>query len=703
MASRINAARGSHVPARPSTGRLVLHWAGRVLIALEIAVLVLVVGVAGAVYGAYRGARKMLPSGTDIAGYRAPSASRIYASDGQLLAVVFDQDEGYRELVPLEAIPEHVREAHIAIEDRRFYQHQGVDMPRILRVAYQNYRSGRIEAGASTLTQQLARAIFLSARASYGRKAQEALLAIQIEREFSKDEILEMYLNQVCYGHPAYGIQAASRLYFDKDVGQLSVAEGALLAGIVWKPTEVSPWVNRDAALRRRSLVLAAMARDGYITQAEAKRADDEPLRLAPRRPSGLFSYRHPYFVTQAISELVQRYGPDAVYRSGLRVYTTMNEKVQSHCEEAIRRGVQRARYMNCTQAATVMMEPNTGRILAIVGGTGFGPSDQNNRATNALRQPGSSFKAFVYTAAIEKGYTPQTGISGSTVTIKAGPGEYWTVKSNGGSSLSLASALAASVNPASARLVAALGPSRVVEVAHRMGIRTELEPVYSIALGTEEVTLLEMTTAYCGFANGGYRVEPTTIDRVYDHDGVLLDEPAPRRVRAISMQTAYVMNGMLQGVVRHGTGTAASGLGVPTAGKTGTTDDNKDAWFVGLTPQIVCGVWAGNDARPMSGSAFGGRVCAPMFKDMVGYALDVIGKRKDLEFPGPGDERARAAIRFDSALFSGAQKEESKETKPLQRDLIDLTGGGGGGGRGGAVPRARALSPSVPSYVRTP
>jgi len=662
-----------------------------VVIGLEIVALALVAAAGGVLYGGYRSVQRVLPTEADVATYHPPSATKVYAADGELLATVFDEDTGYREIVSLEEVPVHVRQATISIEDRRFYKHRGLDAKGIVRAARENLRARSIEEGASTLTQQLARAIFLEPRPSFGRKLQEAVLAIHIERQYSKDEILEMYLNQVCYGHPAYGIQAAAKLFFGKDVGELTLSEGALLAGLLRNQDTYSPYKHPDRAKARRNEVLSDMVRDGYITPSEAEKAKKEGLGVKERAAAGLFSYRHPYYVTHALEELVVRYGYDAVYKGGLRVHTTMNPEIQAHAEEAIRSGVEKAKRMNCSQAATVVLDPATGDLLAIVGGVGFTPDDQNNRATQARRQPGSAFKAFVYTAAIEHGFTPQTAVSGSAISIRTGPGEYWTVKSNSkGASYSLAGALAGSVNPASARLVWRLGPSAVVEVAHRMGIRSHLDPVYSIALGSEEVTVLEMAAAYACFANGGVRVEPTTIDRVYNQEGVLIADPPPQRERALSMHTAYSMNGMLKGVVSHGTGAAARGLGAPTAGKTGTTDDNKDTWFVGLTPQLVTAVWAGNDVGRMNASAFGGGVCAPVFKDVMESALEAIGKDEDLDFPGPGDERIRKSINFDQALMGGQGEEEESEDTGAERGLLDLEGGGA----------ARAPGGRVPSYV---
>jgi len=672
------------------------RWAVRVLLSAELIVLTAAAGIGGVMYGAYRGVQTILPTEADVEAYRPPSASRLYSSDGELLAVVFDENIGYREVVPLEEIPEYVRQATIAIEDRRFRQHHGIDLIRIARAAQENLRSGGISQGASTLTQQLARNIFLEPKQTYGRKIQEACLAIQIERKFSKDEILEMYLNQVCFGHPAYGIQAAGRVFFGKDAEDLDLAEGALLAGLLRDQEYYDPRKFPDRAMDRRKLVLRAMVRDGYISQADADAAADEPIRLSQTGTVGLFSYKHPYFTTVAIEELVRRYGYDRVYMGGMRVYTTCNVKAQQYAEEAIRRGVERAKGYGCTQKATVVMDPFNGDVLSIVGGVGFSPQDQNNRATQAHRQPGSSFKPFIYTTAIEHGYTPYTQVSGATLSV---PSEHWTVKGGGGV-MSLASALAASVNPASVRVCNSVGPSAVVEMAHRMGIQSKLEPVLSIALGTEEVTVLEMTSAFCCFANGGNRVEPTTIDRVYDSDGVLIDEPSPVRERALSMHTAYVMNQMLQGVVSHGTGTAAGGLKVPTAGKTGTTDDHKDAWFVGMTPQVVCGVWAGNDVGHMHYGAYGGKVCAQTFRDIAEGVLGIIGKDEKLDFPGPGDERIRSRVKVDAALTAGGGKSEEDESKQeggagtdLPSLVPDMPTAPQGGSRGG----------NAPSYVIRP
>lgn len=620
------------------------HWgwavarvAVRVAVAIEIVALVGIVALLSAGYGAYKSILPVVPEPRDIAMYEPKAATVIYASNGEVIARVFDED---REVVALEDIPEHLRNATVAIEDKRFYEHHGFDPYRLVRVTQLEMRGGQRAQGASTITMQLAREIYLSKTKSFGRKIQELALAIQIERLYSKDEILQMYLNQVCYGDGAYGVKAAARRFFQKDLSELELHECALLAALPNNPQGLSPYDHPEKAKARRDLVLREMAEQRTITVSAAEEAARKPLDVKPRGLRGLLSFRVPYFTEYALQELIARYGHDRVYGGGLRVYTTVNIEVQEKAEEIIRRGVERHRGARVRQGACVVMDPNSGHIIAVVGGTGWSPKDMYNRAVLAERQPGSAMKPFVWVAALEHGFSPSSVVPGSACAFDVGGGLVWAPKNcgGGGGSYTLASALKASVNVVSARLTMSVGPEAVVRTAQRLGIRTSIRPFPSIALGTEGVTVLDMTTAFSCFANGGYRVRPTCIDRIYDRNGVLIDEGEPEKTRVISQRIAYEMNQMMQGVVQGGTGRQAAGLPAPTGGKTGTTERSCDAWFVGFTPKVACGVWVGNDENKPMGGVFGGNVPCPIWREIMAMVLDVTGL-KGGQFPGPGHE----------------------------------------------------------------
>jgi len=373
---------------------------------------------------------------------------------------------------------------------------------------------------------QLAREIYLSKTKLFGRKVQELGLAINIARVFSKREILEMYLNQVCYGDGAYGIKAAARRFYQKALCELELHEAALLVGLPNNPEGLSPYDNPGPAKTRRDRILSEMAAQGFITRGEAEAAKAKDLGVKPRSIRGLLSFKYPYFTEYAVQELIARYGKERVYGGGLRVYTTLNPELQERTQELLTAGVNRHRGARVRQGAAVLMDPQTGHIFALVGGTGWSQEDQYNRAVLAERQPGSAMKPFVWTTALEYGFTPDTTVPGSACAFDVGGGLVWAPRNcgGGGGTYTLATGLQNSVNIVSARLTMSVGPEAVVRTAKKMGIRSNIRPFPSIALGTEGVTPLDMATAYCCFANGGYRVRATTIDKVYDHNHILLD-----------------------------------------------------------------------------------------------------------------------------------------------------------------------------------
>jgi len=495
----------------------------RAVLALEVVALVAAVVVLSSAFGAYRAVLPVIPQPRDIELYQPKTATVLYDVHGAEIARVFEED---RELVDLDDVPAVIQNATIAIEDKRFYPPPGVDPIRMAKVILLEMDSGGQSQGASTITMQHAREIYLSKTKLFGRKVQELGLAINIARVFSKREILEMYLNQVCYGDGAYGIKAAARRFYQKALCELELHEAALLVGLPNNPEGLSPYDNPGPAKTRRDRILSEMAAQGFITRGEAEAAKAKDLGVKPRSIRGLLSFKYPYFTEYAVQELIARYGKERVYGGGLRVYTTLNPELQERTQELLTAGVNRHRGARVRQGAAVLMDPQTGHIFALVGGTGWSQEDQYNRAVLAERQPGSAMKPFVWTTALEYGFTPDTTVPGSACAFDVGGGLVWAPRNcgGGGGTYTLATGLQNSVNIVSARLTMSVGPEAVVRTAKKMGIRSNIRPFPSIALGTEGVTPLDMATAYCCFANGGYRVRATTIDKVYDHNHILLD-----------------------------------------------------------------------------------------------------------------------------------------------------------------------------------
>jgi 1A family penicillin-binding protein len=536
-------------------------------------------------------------------------ATAVFDGSDNLAFTIFKEQ---RIEVPLDQISPNLVQAVIAIEDQQFYEHSGFNMIRIGVAALTNLRLWRAAQGGSTITQQLARLSFLTPDKTLRRKIQELILARRIEGSYTKQQILELYLNKVYFGDGLYGVEAAARGYFGKSARDLSVAEGALLAGLVKSPSTYAPTVKMDRAVARRNVVLQAMHQTGAIDEAawKAARAEKVILKdsLRAEEPWGL------YFKEQVRQELVARFGWERVYEGGLRVYSTINMATQRAAEAAVAEGLKtiEARRASLSgkwkagdsadpsaplQAALIAMDPDTGYVRAMVGGRDFDES-HFNRAVQAKRQPGSAFKPFVYAAALEVGYTPATVITNLNAPI-ATPQGGWTPEDEHSSadSMSLRTALRTSSNRAAVRLLQQVGIPKTVQYAKTMGVGN-LPSVPSLALGSGDVTLQSMTAAYAGFDNHGDVPRPLLIRRVEDLSGQLLYESKPETTHAISTQTAFLMTTMMADVINAGTGARARSLGftLPAAGKTGTTNDFNDAWFIGFTPSLVAGVWVGFD-----------------------------------------------------------------------------------------------------------
>jgi penicillin-binding protein 1A len=535
---------------------------------------------------------------------------------------------------PLRRISPHLVKAIIAVEDQRFYDHLGIDIVRVAGAAVANVRRGRAAQGGSTLTQQLARTSFLTPEKTITRKVKEIVLARRIEREFDKNEILELYLNKVYFGGGLYGAEAAAMGYFGKPAADLDVAEAALLAGLVKSPSAYAPTNDLNRAIARRNVVLKSMLDSKVIDRNSYDRAVKSKVHLEDslRRAEAYGQY----FKEEVRRELIDRFGWERVYQGGLKVYTTIDLGMQKAAEAEVARSIAEIEKRQATrrkqgapvpgdllQAALVAMDPRTGEVRAMVGGRDFKGSTFN-RATQAKRQAGSAFKPFVYAAAIESGYTPATRIANLDASIMTPQGA-WTPEDEHLESpqMTMRTALRTSSNRAAVQMLQEVGISPTVELARRMGVG-EVPGVPSLALGSGEVTLLAMTAAYGTFANDGMLQTPTLIRRVETTSGEVLYRSDIAPQRAISPQTAYLMSTMLADVINSGTGWPARRVGftLPAAGKTGTTNDYKDAWFVGFTPKLVTGVWVGYDRpRTIVSGGYAGEVAVPLWGRFMAIA----------------------------------------------------------------------------------
>ena len=599
---------------------------------------------AGAFAGIVASYSRNLPDISRMADYQPSRTTRIYARDGTLLGTLYRQN---RLWVPVSRVPQIVRDAFIATEDRNFYRHHGVDFSGIIRAAYADYKHEQLQ-GASTITQQLARALFLSNEVALSRKVQEALLAIEIERQYTKDEILERYLNLIYFGAGAYGIEAAAHTYFGTSVDRLSIGQAAMLAGLPAAPSDYSPYVSLERAKERQRHVLERMATSGYITTADAEREYDAPLGLVGERPIGLTSFKYPYFTTYAINVLENQFGSKAAYEGGLQVDTTMDPHLQQIGQEAVDWGMERASAegIGAHQAALVAIRPATGEILAMIGGKGFSLKDQFNRAWQAKRQPGSSFKPYVYTAAIDNGDPPTMIVEDAPISYPMGDGTSWSPQDDDGSYLgavTLRYALAQSRNVVAVRLAERIGIDRVIQYAKRMGVTEPLEPNLSLALGSSVLSPLDQAAGYATLANQGVHIRPVAIRTVTDPLGeMLLDNRFPAQVEVVSAGTAYVVTSMLESVINEGTGYPNAVIGRPAAGKTGTTLSYRDAWFVGFTPDLVAAVWIGNDDYSRMNESYGGNIPARIWARFMKAALAGVPKH---DFAFPGDEVSKVPL----------------------------------------------------------
>ncbi len=614
----------------------------------------LVVSLAFALMGAAAAALvqlSRLPDVRILENWRPHQSTQILDRKGRLLGSIHGEEN--REFVPLASISIHLREAVIAVEDEHFMRHRGVNIRGILRAAVTDVLEGRRLEGGSTITQQLAKNLFLSSNRSLFRKLADAYLALRIEQRFSKNRILEMYLNQVYWGHNCYGIQAASRLYFGKRTDQLTLSESALLAYLLRGPERYSPYRNRKRIGRYLTIALERMVDSGYISARMQKQAERDlpviqPLRRVRFRAPYFTNFvlrdlrEHPPVVVDAMTGKPRVLDMPALERGGYRIVTTLDLPLQEQAERLLAATLKtHGQAQRFSQGAIVVLDPRTGDIRALVGGVDFQTS-QFNRAIQARRQPGSLFKPFVYLTAFDDTggkLSPATTMSDARASYPGADGRPWSPENFGGKhegTITLRRALEQSNNVIAVKLLDRVGIQPVTRMAYAVGIRPEtpLTPTLSLALGASEVTPLEIASCYGVFAADGRRAEPRSYLKIVDPRGHLVagrpdtqvpvDDPdAPRQV--VATASIRLLNDVMQGVVLRGTGYAAR-LDRPVAGKTGTTSDHRDAWFIGYTPDTVGLVWLGNDDNsPMSGGTTGGVVCAPLWKAVMGQALQGI------------------------------------------------------------------------------
>ncbi len=706
--------------------------------------------------------------------YRPPIITEVFSDDGEVIGRFWIEK---RIVVSLEQVPQHVVKAFLAAEDSRFFEHKGVDVASIFRALYKNLTSGKIEQGGSTITQQVTRSLLLrNTKRTYRRKAREAILSIQLERSFSKEQILTLYLNQIYLGHGAYGLEAAARTYYGKTAKDLNIAESALLAGLPQAPSRYSPVSHFDRAKDRQKYVLRRMLDENYISREQFKEALEAPLELKTETENTFA--KAPYFTEHIRRYLLEKYGEDLLYRGGLKVHTTVNLKMQYAAKEALKKGLseldKREGYRGAlnqltpeeipdlkskalaefatappeigavvnglvesvddeakevtvwigegngrlplstmkwarnpdpkvayyahrvkkpsevlkegdvilvrldkegkapfawevsleqvpeVQGALFCMAPSTGEVKAMVGGRDFGVS-QYNRAIQSRRQPGSAFKPLIYAAALDWGMSPAEVIVDTAYVSDRNPEEeIWKPKNYKGKFFGptlLRTALSKSRNVITVKILKKIGVQYAIRYAREMGIESELSPDLSLALGSTGVSLMEISRSYAVFANGGMLVKPIFIKRILDRSGQVIEENQPELKEAISKETAYVMTDLLCSVVQEGTGWRIKRLKRPAAGKTGTTNNLMDAWFLGYTPEFVTGVWVGNDDRKVMGkSETGSRAASPIW---LYFMSDVLKGRQVVDFQVP-EGVVFAKIDVKTGLLASSYSEDT-------------------------------------------
>jgi len=583
----------------------------------------------GILVGAFLALSHDLPQILNLETFRPSSVTRIYSEDKVLLAELFVEK---RDPIPLKVIPYYLKKALIATEDRTFYQHSGIDLKGILRAVISDIRAGKFVEGASTITQQLAKTLFLTPRKTLLRKIKEAFLAFQLERRYTKNEILELYLNQIYFGSGAYGVESAARIFFGKQAKDLDLAECALIAGLPKAPSRYSPLINKDLAIKRRNIVLTQMKDTGIISETAFTKTRKE--QLCPGKQNNK-PVKAPYFVDYIKNFLEKTLGSSRLYKGGLTVYTTLDSKLQKAAEHAVANGLlaienrmKKQKLKNpAPECALVSLDVQSGGILTMIGGKDFNKTPFN-RATSARRQPGSAFKPIVYAYAIEHGFPQSRTILDAPIAFKiASRRNDWRPENFSGDykgEMTLRMALTLSKNIPAVRLIEMLGPLSVARFGYSLGIESTLHPNLSLALGTSEVKLINLTAAYAVFPNKGEFIKPYGVMEVVDRSGRLVWRVKPQKKVAMSRAGAAIMTDMLKGVIQEGTGKKARVIKRPVAGKTGTTNGYKDALFIGFSPSIATGVWVGQDVFTTLGKwETGARAALPIWIEFMTKAFD--------------------------------------------------------------------------------
>lgn len=690
--------------------------------------LLIAAGLIAAGFGSYYYFTRDLPSLNTLQDYQPNLVSQVYSQDNRIIGEFYLER---RVVVPINKMPKHLINAFLAAEDTKFFEHEGISYTSIFRALYKDLMAGRIVQGGSTITQQVAKSFFLTSERKLSRKIREAIMAFRIEKNLDKEEILNLYLNQIYFGNGAYGVQTAAETYFGKDVNELDIAESALLAGLPKAPSKYSPYSNLELSKKRQEFIIGRMLEEKFITPDAAQRAVKETLRLKPKKADSLWV--GPYFTENVRRYIEDKYGDDILYKGGLKIYTTLDVEMQKAANAAVRDGLREydkrrgyrgplaslksradiesflseedkkipkhleedtpyqgvitsinfkdmalnvdigsrhgvisssdlawAKLYNTSnepdggkyaelknlfhagdvievmvkdhsysgpgplplrleqpplaQAAIFAMEPETGYVRAMVGGSDFSKT-QFNRATQSLRQPGSSFKSIIYTAAIDKNYTPATIVMDSPLVFNEVLNEgTWRPKNYDEQFLgptTVRMALARSRNVVTVKILKDIGVDYAISYAKALGITSSLTRDLSLGLGSSAVSLMELTTAYSTFDNMGNRPQPLYITKIVDKEGNVLEQNSPSITPVLNPATAYVMTSLLQSVIEKGTGTRAKALGRPAAGKTGTTNDMNDAWFIGYVPGLAAGAWVGYDEQKQLGRGETGAMAA--------------------------------------------------------------------------------------------
>ncbi|MBA2882489.1 penicillin-binding protein 1A [Desulfosalsimonas propionicica] len=596
---------------------------------MKIVLVAAAAAVCGATVAAVVAARSDLPEIRGLEDFSPSAVSRIYSADQVLLAEVYVRK---RSPVPLEQVPDALETALLTTEDRQFRDHSGLDIKGILRALVHDIKTGSLTQGASTITQQLAKTLFLTPEKSLERKLKEAFLALQLERRYTKDEILELYLNQIYYGSGAYGVEMAARTYFAKPASELNLAECAMIAGLPKAPSTYSPLVNPDLAIQRRNLVLAMMHHTGNISKQAFQKAADTPYQPPGEKTAA--SQRASYFVDYVKQQLRDTIGADLLYKGGITVQTTLSHELQQAADQAVAEGLsslssriaEKKEERDQVQGALVAIDVQTGAIRAMTGGRDY-QKTQFNRAVAARRQPGSAFKPIIYACALENGYDQDSLLLDAPMAFSAPKGRRdWQPENFSGDyagEITLRKAVTASKNIPAVRVLQDIGPAAAIDFARKMGIESRLSPYLSMALGSFELNLLELTSAYTVFPNQGRFVEPGGIARIIGPDNRIIWESEPRKHLAMSRTSAAIMTDVLKGVIREGSGRGARDLGRELAGKTGTTNQYRDALFVGFSPGLAAGVWVGrDDYAPLGPYETGARAALPIWKQFMEKAI---------------------------------------------------------------------------------